>query len=222
MLKIYKKALVAMLGAALSAWPLVCRGQVTDPDSERGWAAARKAEDQGDYPTMVHILRPLAEKGDVGAQYYVGLMYNTGQVGKKDNAEAAKWYRKAAEQGNARAQYYLASIYYEDDSLRDYAEAMKWFTTAADQGTAMAQYSLGMMYAKGQGTEKDFVQAYKWFSLSSSALPAAARAQKQGALKARDAAAGKLTPEQKAEAEELVGKWKQTEEKRLKVGGVVK
>jgi TPR repeat protein len=176
---------------------------------EQRWAAAKDAEARGDYPTMVRLLLPLAEQGDVGAQYMIGLMYDTGQSGRRDHAEAAKWYRKAADQGFARAQYYLASIYYEDKApLKDDAEAMKWFRRAADQGTAMAQYSLGMMYAKGQGTPQDYVQAHKWFSLAASLLPGSGTEHKRNALRARDAAASRMTPEQIAEAQKLAAEWK--------------
>jgi TPR repeat protein len=107
------------------------------------WTAAGQAEARGDYVAIVKLLRPLAEQGDTAAQYSVGLLYDTGQSGKRDHAEAAKWYRIAAEQGFDRAQYYLGYIYYHDTALQDYGEAMKSFRKAADQGTAMAQYSGG-------------------------------------------------------------------------------
>ena len=31
----------------------------------------------------------------------------------------------------------------------------------AEQGIAEAQYNLGLMYAKGQGVEQDFMEAFK-------------------------------------------------------------
>jgi TPR repeat protein len=219
MLKTRKQIILTIFGAALTgAFAPTTHAESAVPSPEERWTAAKAAEGRGDYPTMLRILLPLAEKNDLAAQYHVGLLYDTGQAGRKDPAEAAKWYRKASEQGFARAQYYLASLYYEDKSLQDYKEAMKWFRRAADQGTAMAQYTLGVMYAKGQGTAEDYVQAYKWFSLSASLLPASAAAHKRTALTARDAAANKLTSEQRAEADKLVREWKKTEENVAKVG----
>jgi TPR repeat protein len=214
MLNLRKKIILTVLGAALTGtFVSATHAEGVIPTPEERWTAARAAEARGDYVTMVRILLPLAEKDDLAAQYHVGLMYDTGQAGRKDHAEAAKWYRKAADQGFARAQFYLASIYYEDKNLQDYGEAMKWFRRAADQGTAMAQYTLGIMYAKGQGTAQDFAEAYKWFSLSASLLPASGTSHKQNALRARDAAAGKLTPEQIAEAQKQVREWQKTEER---------
>jgi TPR repeat protein len=42
------------------------------------------------------------------------------------------------------------------------AEAVVLFTQAAEQGNRAAQYFLGLMYARGDGLEQDFHQAYKW------------------------------------------------------------
>src|ERR1035438_10255840 len=53
-------------------------------------------------------LRAQAEKGDAQSQYELGLSFHNGSLGvAKDEAEAAKWYRKAAEQNDPQAQYNL-------------------------------------------------------------------------------------------------------------------
>ena len=41
----------------------------------------------------------------------LGVLYTRGQGVKKDEREAAKWYRKAAEQNIAGAQYSLGAMY---------------------------------------------------------------------------------------------------------------
>ncbi len=41
-------------------------------------------------------------------------------------------------------------------------QAVIMFTQAAEQGNRAAQYFLGLMYARGDGLEQDFKQAYKW------------------------------------------------------------
>ncbi|MCH8859013.1 MAG: SEL1-like repeat protein [Proteobacteria bacterium] len=40
-------------------------------------------------------------------QFYLASAYAKGQGVAKDNAEAARWYRKAAEQNHAGARHYL-------------------------------------------------------------------------------------------------------------------
>jgi len=75
----------ALLFSAGSAWA----------DYADGWAAFQR----GDYATALREWLPLAEQGDVSAQYFLGDMYRKGLGVPENDAEAVKWYRKAAEQG---------------------------------------------------------------------------------------------------------------------------
>lgn len=85
----------------------------------------------------------------------------------KDDAEAARWFRKAASQNFAAAQYNLGDCYYDGRGLaQDEGEAAKWFRKAADRNYGPAQYNLGLCYYQGQGVPKDDVEALKWFLLA--------------------------------------------------------
>ena len=58
-------------------------------------------------------VRQAAEQGDADAQFYLGVMYASGQGVPEDDAEAVKWYRRAAEQGEkAEAQLSLGFMNY--------------------------------------------------------------------------------------------------------------
>ena len=57
------------------------------------------------------------------------------------------------------------------------------------------------MYATGQGVQQDYVTAYMWLDLS-------AAQGEQGAVKARDMIARRITPAQIAEAQKLAREWK--------------
>jgi len=48
---------------------------------------------KGDYATALKLMKPLAEQGNVNAQYNIGVMYNESLV-KPDYAEAAKCFRR--------------------------------------------------------------------------------------------------------------------------------
>ncbi len=81
----------------------------------------------------------------------------------------------------------------------DYAAALREFRPLAEQGHAEAQFNLGLMYRHGQGVPQDIVQAHMWLSLSASHV----------ARFARDLlVAGRMTPEQIAEAQKLAREWK--------------
>lgn len=58
---------------------------------------ATAAYKRGDYAKAVELIRPLAERGDVRAQFNLATLYYNGQGGREDLPEAAKWFRMAAE-----------------------------------------------------------------------------------------------------------------------------
>ena len=62
-------------------------------------------------------------------------MYGAGRGVLQDQAEAAKWFRKAADQGNANAQYDLGIAYFKGLGVpQDYAIAYMWLNLGAAGG----------------------------------------------------------------------------------------
>ena len=130
---------------------------------QNGLAAAQA----GDFATALKEWTPLAEAGDVDAQYNLGIMYDNGYGVPQDYAEAVKWYRLAAEQGYAKAQYNLGTMYeYGNGVPQDYKEAVRWYRLAAEQGNVDAQYNLAIMYDNGKGVLQDDQEAIKWYRLA--------------------------------------------------------
>ena len=116
---------------------------------------------------------------------------------KQDFAEAARWYRTAADRGHALAQFNLGNLYEAGQGMpKDTTEAAKWYRKAADQGEPKAEHALGLCYADGDGVPQDLVEAYKWISL-------AATRGHAPALEFKETLEKKLTPEQKAKAQQL-------------------
>ena len=77
----------------------------------------------------------LAERGNVQAQFNLGMMYENGQGVRQDDAEALRWYRKAAEQGYAKAQYNLGLMYANGHGVhQDFNLSKEWFGKACDGG----------------------------------------------------------------------------------------
>jgi len=90
---------------------------------------------KGDYQAAYEEWLPLAELGDVEAQYNLGVMYDEGAGIIQDLVTAASWYHKAAEQGFMDAQTNLGMMYYYGQGMpRDHLEAARWFKRAASQG----------------------------------------------------------------------------------------
>jgi uncharacterized protein len=154
---------------------------------------------KGDYKTAVKLWKPLAEKGDVGAQAVLGALYADGGYDgvPEDNKQASKWFRLAAEQGDADAQFMLGALYANGEGVpEDDKEAVKWWRLAAEQGNAEAQFMLGVMYRNGEGVPEDKVLAYVWWNL-------AAANGNENASKNKGIIAKGMTSSQIAEAQKL-------------------
>ena len=63
--------------------------------------AGADAYARGDYATALQEWQPLAEAGNLAAQFNLGLMHYNGEGGSQNYGEAAKWFELAAEQGDA-------------------------------------------------------------------------------------------------------------------------
>jgi predicted aspartyl protease len=117
----------------------------------------------GDAQALVQ-LRNLASRGDVIAQFNLGVIYENGEGVPKDTELAAQWYRKAAEQGDAAAEYQLGWMYEAGEGVaRNDALAAHWYRKAAEQGHADAEFSLASLYKDGRGVPKDSALAAHWY-----------------------------------------------------------
>ncbi|MGN1139251.1 MAG: tetratricopeptide repeat protein [Ruminococcus sp.] len=140
--------------------------KLKDSLSEQKEQNPEKTKDlrQNDASLIPADLLQAAKNGDADAQFVLGFMYDKSVVGKCDDQEAIKWFRKAAEQGHAKAQYNLGKKYYSGFGVQlNNQEAVKWFRKAAEQGYAYAQYALGAMYHNGEVVQMDNQEAAKWF-----------------------------------------------------------
>lgn len=92
-----------------------------------------------DKAITVQWYRENAEKGDLDAQYKLGLLHLTGKGALQDFGEAAKWLRLSAEQGHPQAQFQLGLIYRVGHGVpTDQAQAYKWLNLAAAAGVNQA------------------------------------------------------------------------------------
>ena len=130
------------------------------------WPQIELAQENGDYKRMASLLLPLADSGDVEAQYALAGLCENGHGVRKSLKKAFTWYEKAALQGHILAQYRMGD-FYEDFATtpvrRNLAKAAEWYKLAVMQGNAKAQYCLGSLYYYGNGVEQSTVEAVKWY-----------------------------------------------------------
>jgi TPR repeat protein len=134
------------------------------PFATAGIEEGAAAYERGDYHAAFLEFMPLARAGDPVAQYFTGAMYDLGKGLPEDDAEAARWYRRAADQGDADAQRNLCAMYAKGEGVpHNYTQAVRWCRLAAQQGDALAQYNLGVAYDSGEGVPQDNAEAVRWY-----------------------------------------------------------
>jgi TPR repeat protein len=74
------------------------------------YEVAQDAYQRADYETAFQAWKPLADQGNVDAEYMLGHMYDQGLGVARDAVETKSWYEKAAEQGLAHAQCALGMM----------------------------------------------------------------------------------------------------------------
>ncbi len=101
----------------------------------KNWQEGIAAYKAGDYPSAFVKFKSFAAKGDVDAQFFLGVMYSRGQGVEQDYHQSLKWYLKAAEQGDMQAQSKLGLMYGNAQGVtQDLVQAHKWYSLAALAG----------------------------------------------------------------------------------------
>ena len=116
------------LSAIGAAWSNDFQQNQWSAGFKRGWAGALKE----DWSAAVREWMPLAEQGDIHAQYWLADLYYEGKGVSRDDKIAVKYLRLAAEQGYSRAQWKLGVMYYQGYGVQqDYVKAHMWFNVSA-------------------------------------------------------------------------------------------
>ena len=137
------------------------------PVGAAGFDDGLKAFRTGDVERAVEIWQPLADAGEADAQHAMGRIYEYGYGVSRDDALAARWYRKAAEQNVAEAQYRLGVFHEHGWGVpRDAMLAVSWYARAAQLGHVFAQHDLAFMYLDGKGVGQSKIDAYKWLRIA--------------------------------------------------------
>jgi TPR repeat protein len=194
----FRKCLAALAITVLCAGPALA-----DPteDATNGF----NAESKGDFATALRLYRLSALAGNPYGEGNLANMLRAGRGTPKDLADALRWYNKAAEQNYPDSEYNLGNMYELGEGVKqDFTKAADWYRKAAEQGYVPAESALGTLYAAGTGVAADRVQAYFWYTL-------AANGKDENAKRRMTVLAQRITPEQKAKAEQMVKDFKPKE-----------
>jgi hypothetical protein len=82
-----------------------------------------------DYAGALRIVRPLAERGDMAAQYVLAAMYDRGLGFPENHAMALQWFRRSADAGYSQSMRNLGTMYRSGEAGPvNYVEAYRWYT----------------------------------------------------------------------------------------------
>ncbi len=99
------------------------------------------AYSEGDYATALAEWQPLAEQGDSGGQFGLGLLYANGWGVPQSDDKAFEWYSVAADLGFPAAQISLGKMYSIGfGAPLDIVQAHMWYSVAALLGDFNAEF----------------------------------------------------------------------------------
>ncbi len=108
-------------------------------------------------------IHALANAGNAEAQYHVGMFFNNGMNGMKQDAKIAfDWFQKAQAGGNPLGAYKVGCYYagqFPGTVVVDEEKALSNKLIAANAGYAIAQHEVGNIYDH----RKDFRAAEQWW-----------------------------------------------------------
>jgi TPR repeat protein len=123
--------------------------------------------DRGAFQQALATLQPLAEKGDVSAQYAVGIASYQGLGTPQDYALAMKWFSRAAAQDLAPAEYCVGVMLAHGEGVHaNPAAAIGWYKRAGAHGYAPAFHNLAVQYGDGRGVSQDMAMSLGYFMVS--------------------------------------------------------
>ena len=199
-------------------------GRLTLPPAAIGPYSLRHAASNGDAAAQFEVARRFglgqgvernpeeavrwymqaAAQGFAPAQYRLGTFYERGRGVQRSLPRAKIWYKRAAELGNVKAMHNLAVINTAiNRETPDYQFSIYWFKQAAIRNLADSQFNLAILYQNGVGVQKNFVEAYRWFSL-------AARQGDLDAAQRRDVLEKKMEKRDLLLAANMLQAWKPT------------
>lgn len=114
---------------------------------------------QGDIATAERALRSLGSPSADADAWLGAVLLDRGA-----KAEGLRLIQRAADAGSAEGQHRLALVFVNGDAgvPPNATRAVELFEKAAAQGHRRAQLNLGTLYFRGQGVQRDLIQARAW------------------------------------------------------------
>ncbi|GEM_PF-3442023 len=137
------------------------------------------------------------------ARFYLGLMYENGEIVEQDYSVAKQLFTKALKLKHPEASFRLAVLFDKGLGVEENpGKAFEYYEAAANNGLSKAHFNLGDLHLSGRGLNIDKVRAYLHYKLSF------LFGDDQGAVKAK-ALALELSKEQLEDVGKRLAVWKE-------------
>ena len=169
-LKVMKKRVSSSAGLQMGISVLFCWFCAFVPaaaDEAAQLQAANNAIATQRYDMALKLLTPLAQAGNLQAQFKLAQMYELGYGVSQNTENAIKWYKLAArsDQPNQLSGH-ISLVQPNSTNSEELLKFIQTIKTNAQNGNSDAQRTLGDLYFKGIGVEFNLAQALKYYELS--------------------------------------------------------
>ncbi len=112
---------------------LLCSGILAADEFKKDLSDAFDAMRIGNFAEAYCLLKPMAEAGNIEAQYNLGWMYHNGYGLRVNDNLALEWWQSASEHGNTDASFSIAMLYNlgEGQISKNLSKAVDYYLLAA-------------------------------------------------------------------------------------------
>lgn len=159
-----------VLKIVLGVLVCLCFVQCDSTTAEEYKAQAIGYAESGEHQKAAEAYLKAAEKGDAEAQFFIGILYLTGNNYPNnpltvDKDKAIDWINKSAEQNNKDALFVMGQLYLDGTINKgNVTETIRYWEVAGNAGNAMALYQLGDIYDNGRGVKTDKHKAVEYYA----------------------------------------------------------
>jgi TPR repeat protein len=119
------------------------------------------------FPEALRYYEMAAEQEWPRALAALGVLYSEGKRVPRDEKRSRDLVKRAAFLNEPRAQFsHGIALLNSQPGTTGVAEAVRWFRASAEQGFPPGQNAYGYQLSRGDGVEKDLVEAWKWYELA--------------------------------------------------------
>ena len=103
------------------------------------------------------------EYGDMKAEYYLGVIYNNGDIADRSKRRSYDWHMKAARKGHRKSKYIVGATLLQSECKKEQSFGLQ---NLLDAGCIDSKRKIAESYKNGRGVEVDLEKALEYYTLA--------------------------------------------------------